>query len=115
MTHPSITLSVCHVTHPSVAPSVQHVTHLSIAQSVCHVTHLSIADCLPAHLSSSTTECLSESCQAKKSSHVDPPKSGEDPCKMREIMGDLGLSTLSLPRFAAHPSIYPSVHHTNML
>ena len=28
-------------------------------------------------------------------------------------MGDLGISTISLPRFAAHLSVNPSVHHMN--
>ena len=37
------------------------------------------------------------------SSHVDPPKSGEDedPHETHEIMGDLVLSSLSLPRFGS--------------
>ena len=59
------------------------------------------------------TECTSESCQAKQSIHVDPPKSGEDTCKTCAIMGDLGLSTLSLCQFAACPSIDMSIHHMN--
>ena len=137
MTHPSITPPVHHATHPSITPSVHHVTHLSVTPSICHVTclsvtlpvhhvtHPSITDHLSTHLSSSTTEHQSatsqslpnvngeQSCQAKESIHVDPPKSGEDPCKTCEIMGDLGLSTLSLPRFMTCPSIDPSVCHTN--
>ena len=35
------------------------------------------------------TEHLSTSLEAKKSINVDPPKSGEDPCEMCEIMSDL--------------------------
>ena len=35
------------------------------------------------------------------SSYVDQPKSGEDTCGTCEIMGDLGLSTLSLARFGS--------------
>ena len=56
-----------------------------------------------------------QSCQAKKfywafptyellfstSSHVDPPKSGENKCETCGIMVDLGLFTLSLPRFVS--------------
>ena len=40
------------------------------------------------------------------SSHVDPPKSGEDPCRTHEIMDDLGVSTLSLPRFGFSYSLW---------
>ena len=65
---------------------------------------------------STTTQSLpfmngEQSHQANKSIHVDPPKSGEDTHETCAIMGDLGLSTLSLPRFVSCASIDPSVHH----
>ena len=112
------------MTCPSINPSIHHMNHLSDSASSSGCMHASMP-CPYACPSSTMTDYLSASSQSQPfmnggqshqakefywafpaykllfsaSSHVDPPKSGEDPCETCEIMGDLGLSTLSLPRF----------------
>ena len=127
VTHLSITPSIHHATYPSITMSVCHMKHLSDcpSESLSLSDHMHSTMPHPSTCPSSTmtdhpstpSQCLpvmnqEQSCPVKRfywafpsyelllsaSSHVDSSKSGEDPCKTCEIMGDcriLGLTALN--------------------
>ena len=112
-THLFVTPPVHHVTCPSINLTVHHTICLPDSPSLSDCMHVSMSH-LSKHLLSTTTDHPSatsqflafvngeQSHQAKifcwafpayeilfiASSHVDPPKSGEDTCEACETMGD---------------------------